>query len=412
MTIIARRQRFQITIALGGLLATSLLVAAPAHGNTINVNAFGDLAPNQDGICTLREAVINANNNNQSGSTDCLPGSGTDTIILPGPATVTLGSPLPIISDHLTVDGGGTVTISGNGAVAIFKLGFSKTLNLVGLTIANGVCDNFCNNGNGGAGVYTDDGATTLNITSCTFSNNSALFGGAAISAFGAVTITNSTFTGNVVTTNGAAILNTGAGPLKVSNSTFSGNSAGGAGGAIYNSGTSSATISNSTITDNFASVGGGIANTSTLSVINSTLWNNRASSNAGGIYTNGSTNLANTIVAGSTAGDCYKGTSATVTGKNNLIPDGITNCGFTNGVNGNIIGSNPNLGRARIEWRHDLDDDLAERLAGARRRRPDNLRRQPRERRRPARRGAPAGCQRRRHSDLRHRRGGDGRAR
>src|SRR5207244_2428764 len=36
---------------------------------------------NVNGQCSLREALINANNNNQSGSTDCGTGGGTDTIV-------------------------------------------------------------------------------------------------------------------------------------------------------------------------------------------------------------------------------------------------------------------------------------------------------------------------------------------
>src|SRR5438874_10943807 len=56
-------------------------VAAPnAPTATITVNSLADGAQANDGQCTLREALLNANNNNQSGSTDCAAGSGTDTI--------------------------------------------------------------------------------------------------------------------------------------------------------------------------------------------------------------------------------------------------------------------------------------------------------------------------------------------
>jgi hypothetical protein len=49
------------------------------QGATITVNETEGLMAG-DGSCTLREAIINANNDDQSGSTDCPAGSGADTI--------------------------------------------------------------------------------------------------------------------------------------------------------------------------------------------------------------------------------------------------------------------------------------------------------------------------------------------
>lgn len=54
---------------MGGLLLTSTGVNAA----NITVDTFVDeISPN--GECSLREAIINANNDNQSGSTDCAAG--------------------------------------------------------------------------------------------------------------------------------------------------------------------------------------------------------------------------------------------------------------------------------------------------------------------------------------------------
>ncbi|MGH2694083.1 MAG: choice-of-anchor Q domain-containing protein [Actinomycetota bacterium] len=54
-----------------GHAATTIVIETP--GDEINTNA----------LCSLREAIINANEDEQSGSTDCPAGSGVDVIVLP-----------------------------------------------------------------------------------------------------------------------------------------------------------------------------------------------------------------------------------------------------------------------------------------------------------------------------------------
>lgn len=53
--------------------ATTLALAGPAQAAVMNVDTDGDDIA-EDGQCSVREAVINANNNDQSGSTDCPAG--------------------------------------------------------------------------------------------------------------------------------------------------------------------------------------------------------------------------------------------------------------------------------------------------------------------------------------------------
>src|SRR5205809_2218383 len=142
--------------------------AAPSTG--IVVNSLADGAPANDGNCTLREAITNANNNNQSGSTDCAAGNGADSITFSVSGTIVVSPTLPAINDGLTIDGSGqSITISGNNAVRVMQvnnIGQSVTLN--GLTIAYGrgeVCGGFyC-----GGGIYN---AGTLNVTNSTLSGN------------------------------------------------------------------------------------------------------------------------------------------------------------------------------------------------------------------------------------------------
>ncbi len=139
-----------------------------------------------------------------------------------------------------------------------------------------------------------------MNITDCTFSNNSAdEFGGAI-----------NNFTGTV----------------NIDRSTFEENRSDQHGGAIFNN-DSTMTVTNSTFYLNDAlEYSGGIANyLSTLTLLNSTLSDNYAPLGGGGISNgpSGSTlHMMNTIVANSSSGgDCLNsGTISTNT--NNLIED------------------------------------------------------------------------------------------
>lgn len=135
----------------------------------------------------------------------------------------------------------------------------------------------------------------------------------------------------------GGGILNFGT--LIVSHSTFSGNHAVANGGGIGNNGTL-ATVSNSTFSNNSAvSFGGGIVNIlSTLTVSNSTFSGNRAAVSGGGIRNRGDAtlNLANTLLANSTGGDCSNAGILNTSGVN-LVEDGS--------CDPDAITGDPNLG-------------------------------------------------------------------
>jgi hypothetical protein len=80
--------------------------------------------------------------------------------------------------------------------------------------------------------------ATIITIANSTFSDNSAVYGGAISNYFGAISITNSTLSGNSAVTGGG--VNTVLGSVGVANSTLTGNTAS-LGGGIYTSGGSPA---------------------------------------------------------------------------------------------------------------------------------------------------------------------------
>lgn len=129
---------------LTALLLTALLLARegvrPGYAATFTVNSLSDNTFD-DSSCTLREAILAANNasgyNGDCGS----PSTGDDTITFSENGTITLSSSLPNIvsgAGTLTIDGGGNITISGNNSVAVMVVNPSAELRLQNLTITNG----------------------------------------------------------------------------------------------------------------------------------------------------------------------------------------------------------------------------------------------------------------------------------
>ena len=346
--------RLLLTFALA--LTAPGAPAPPARAASIVVNSNLDTVIN-NGQCTLREAITNANHDNQSGSPDCATGSEADAITfsLPVSSTITLNNTLPAITSTITINGPGAtlLTISGNNVVRVFDVYSGGALALAGLTVANG------NQGVGsGGGIFNDGGVVT--ITSSTFSSNSTGRGGGIANFDGTLTITNSTFSSNSTTQfHGGGIYNDN-GTVTIANSTFSGNSATFVGGGIVNDGGGTLTVTNSTFSDNSADNGGGVFNSdsSTLTITNSTFSGNSASSSGGGLRNLGTATLRNTIVANSpSGGDCSN--VGTIGGDNNLVED--SSCGFTNGVDP-LLGSladngGPTLTRALLDYSPAIND-------------------------------------------------------
>jgi CSLREA domain-containing protein len=184
--------------------------------------------------------------------------------------------------------------------------------------------------GNALAGMALRGTSATLNGVVITNNTNSS-GGGGGVAILGASTkIINCLIANNTTLTTGGGILN--------------------------NSGTT--TIINSTISGNSTSSGGGAGLDSAskpMTLINVTITNNRAGLFGGGMTTHGdnTVTMRNTIVAGnfqgaspSTTSDDIRGTgNVDATSSSNLI-GACTNCGLSNGTNGNQVGvSNPGLG-------------------------------------------------------------------
>jgi hypothetical protein len=238
-----------------------------------------------------------------------------------------------------------------------------------------------------GGGLYILVNADRLTVSNCTLSDNSVNglsgyvgYGGGIYNAWGSLTLSASTLSGNSTNGNGGGIYNY-FGTLTVSNCTLSNNTGGyGAGGIFNYSGT--VTVTGSTLSGNSAQAAGGISNYGTLTISNSTLSGNTATYSGGGIYNYGGgiynygegpvtlTNVTLTANRADTAGgglfvqfgapgpvlhntliaDNFSGASGTTrddvsgalnaSGDYNLIGDGTGMTGLTNDVNGNLVGT------------------------------------------------------------------------
>jgi CSLREA domain-containing protein len=278
-------------------LALLMPVQSVRAASTITVNSTADTAVH-DGLCTLREAITNANGDLDYFGGDCAAGSGADTIIFAsslGPLPITLNSALPILSDGdgITIDGDNRITISGNNSVRVLH-NSAGALTLQNITITHGSASN-------GAGLYNTS-TETVTIIHSVFSNNSATgTGGGVLNGGGTMNVLNTTFSENHSDTDGGGMHN-GGGPLTIANSTFSNNSANYGGGMENNSGT--ATIYNSTFSGNTASIRGGALSTydggpnpSIVAIYNSILANSSASEDCFNWVSDGTLNGNNNII-------------------------------------------------------------------------------------------------------------------
>ncbi len=279
---------------------TTQTFAPNSPAATITVSSLADGAPANNGQCTLREALTNANNNNQSGSTDCTAGSGADTINISVTGTINLTGALPAISESLTLNGPGalslTVRRNTGGDYNIFNINGGVTATIAGMTISNG-------KSNVGGGI---NNGGNLTINNCAITANEATGNGGGVHNISSLTVTNTTFSGNTASDGGGLFTLTGTATL--TNCTFSGNTA---------------TVFTGAITH--VNFGGPMTN---LSVTNCTIANNTGVTE-GGIATvdqggPATTTLKNTIVANNSAPNLSRiGAGAVVTSQgNNLASD------------------------------------------------------------------------------------------
>ncbi len=262
---------------------------------------------NENGTLTLTESNFSKN----------VADFGGGIYNIKGTLDITSGSFIQNIGDGIFNENGkvnvlGNATFSGNQGNGIYSHSDPGITNLALLRIWDGSFTK-----NTGSGIYND--ASGSNIFTSTFASN-----------------------GN------SGVYNVNESAVSITKSTLYLNSAK-YGGGIYNEEYSILHVINSTIAENIAAAkGGGIYNDGEAYILSSTFSDNQAKYH-GGVYNDMSGVLAlyNTIVANSreSGDDCRNEPGGIVAGNNNLI-EALSGdaCGFLNGVDGNIIGLDPDL--------------------------------------------------------------------
>lgn len=343
----------------------------------------------EDGLCSLSEAINNANTDTRQFTVDgeCELGLGPDEIVLPKsgvieftrPAPGTFGSfALPTLRSEITITGNDASLVRssepGTDSFGFFAVGGPVTLN--GLTIRNGRRSKY---GLGGA-IFNYD---TLQVNNSSFTGNYADVGGAIWSLVGEVTISHSTISGNTAAREGGGIW-TGLGSATINNSTIANNTAS-SGGGIYAYGysgfTSSVALTNSTISGNVAVAsenagrfdpirldalppnlaaipeirgfsdpgsGGGVALSFSYREVsadlkNVTLANNQAALGSGIALGRGTATIQNSLITDGSGGgaDCDLGEGTFSNNNSNFIGDGSCNPLFSGNPNLGPLGSN-----------------------------------------------------------------------
>ncbi len=291
-----------LAVTTAGLLMA--LACTPAEALNFTVTNTADA-----GAGSLRDAITQANN---------LGGSHTIDFGVSG--TINLGSTLPTIQSGISISGlGQTIAIDGGNAHRVFHVGqdinisgvnTAGSLTLSNLTVQNGatpttppgsLADFFARTG---AGVFVENGQ--LSIQNAQFTNNNAVYGGAAYVLGGTnrtLDVSGSTFTNNSAISFGGALAvdaDWGWSPdgveTTISDSVFTGGVGRGAGFAAWNNnaGGAEVTITGTTMTGGNADSGVGIpgrggavfnANNSDITVIGGVYSGNTANESGGAFY-------------------------------------------------------------------------------------------------------------------------------
>lgn len=353
-----------------------------APSNQITVDTLIDVIDTGDGLTSLREALAIATDNDEIIFETSLAGG---TLLLNGSELV-IDKSLTINGDTDSDSSTRNITIDGQENSRIFKIddgdnGTTSDVSLLGLTLTGGFANNGSSDDDGGA-IWNQE---ALTISDSTITGNTASDDGGGVRNDGILTINsseinNNTSIGTSDTSGGGGLINTTGSDLTITATTLSGNTAQ-SGGGIRNDGnltlknstltTNSATsnygggalvntfsltgaagtaqIINTTISGNTATVnGGGIAVAAgTVTLRNSTVIQNTAAATGGGISATGNVNLYNTILAGNTAAT---GADAHT---DNIALFSLT--GVINGDGNNLVGDVSGLGNGTLGSGTDL---------------------------------------------------------
>ena len=229
-----------------------------------------------------------------------------------GPATIALLSPLPIITESLTLTGPAmsagqpqlTVRPASAGSASFGVFSIAGTAATV-VTLANMIVSGGSTTGSGGG--ILDNGATLFLSNMVVSGNSSGNQGGGIFAGPGTVMISNSTVANNTAHAGGGGIYVSAGGALRMTDTAVAANATSSQyGGGIFLGAAATMTLSASTISGNSGSSGGGIYASQYViaDLTNCTISSNRANGGGGGIQTrgNGTITLDNCEVLANTA--------------------------------------------------------------------------------------------------------------
>jgi len=325
---------------------------AEPMGTNIEVSTPTDEYGVDNGLCSLREAIVASNTDAAFGG--CPAGSGRDTIYVPadtyyltlsGSDNISEVGDLDIFDDvEIYGDGVNATFINGSDIDRIFDIQFIDTfppteidVEIWGLTVENG---QVLGSGSGGGGILIIGESNSLNLHDCTVRNNQIPngIGGGVASSRATLLVTNCTIRDNFAN-NGGGIYTDGAADIYQSliSENFGDNDGGG-----IDSGKGDPddpgvlTLIDVTISGNTSDTGSAIFTDSVVNITNSTIVVNSGSGD--GVANNGTINVKNTIIAfnGALGAENCGGTGGIIN-SNGYNMENVESCGFSS------IGDQPN---------------------------------------------------------------------
>ena len=332
-------------LAWAAILSGALLAASdPAAAATFTVTNTNDSGPG-----SLRQAMIDAN-----------AAAGADVIVfaVAPPATISLLSVLPTITEALTISGPGAANLTvrrdaGAPAFGIFTIlgGGAVVVTLTGVTLTGGSAGT-----GGGVDAF---GVPTVTVADAVITGNAASDGGGiAVDGLGAgpsLIVQRSLITGNTAASGGGGIHVNQGNAVILEDSTISGNTAP-AGGGVYgrdDGGGPPGTfaIRGTTISANMAAGGGGLYLDDlfgiTVTIENSTISGNTASSEGGGIDSVGAL-TALTITHSTVTLNAANGSAGGGIFREPALQPGLTLRNTI--VSGNLNANSPDIGAGQVD--------------------------------------------------------------
>ena len=367
---------YQVDAAISSDLTASFdLTNTGTPFASLTVNTTVDALAPGAGLLSLREALAFANIDTTGNATITF-----DSTVFASALTIDLSLgqlELDNLTETETIVGPAAgVTVDGNALSRVFQVDAGVTASISGMTIANGSSDS-------GGGILN---LGTLTLTDCTVSGNTVTGNGGGILNLGTLSLDQSTLSQNTAVNAGGGVYNAGAlsisnssavsdnsarlgggiydayvanVTLTMTNSTVSGNSAS-YGGGVFDRSTVTDTMTDCTISGNSANIGAGIDGVGAVEVLTGCIiTGNTATGRAGGIYNSGTLTLTDSTVSDNTAyegGGIYNSSyaTATVTGSTitgNSTPStgggggGVANFGQLIMVDSNVTGNTAVLG-------------------------------------------------------------------